>query len=351
MTVLDLERGEPIHFYDNCCFGTRDRLPLATDPLCPHLAVCSCANGKGLTLFDLRMPLPFDFVFDLHDNVIRDIVFLNQSWPFVSPHQCALATVSDDGTCKINTLDGRVLHCFDIGHVTNTLACSPGPFVMNEQSGFPSVMMLAGDQLSEYTPHSHSSQSNKFTLDSPPVQLPPSVQNLSRSSYASSSLYTSLQNMTNHININLNLHLQPFQSRAFHSNLSSAQSSMMNSPTLASFEPHRPRYPFASNLQPVSCNNCVTKSILLGASMTKMKYTSNGGMLYAACDNFTVKKIRRYPNEHRIVGTVLTHKSDICDLDISPFDEFLVTASKDKTVGVMYLGPPNHGWTSYCQLT
>lgn len=29
----------------------------------------------------------------------------------------------------------------------------------------------------------------------------------------------------------------------------------------------------------------------------------------------------------------------------------LVTASKDKTVGILKLGAPNHGWTEYSELT
>lgn len=66
LTVLDVERGEQIVCYDNCAFNGRDnKVPLAADPYCPHFAVCSCVNGKGLTLFDLRMPLPLDFVFDV----------------------------------------------------------------------------------------------------------------------------------------------------------------------------------------------------------------------------------------------------------------------------------------------
>lgn len=65
LAVVDVERGEQILCYDNCAFSGRDRVPLAADPICPHLAVCSCINGKGLTLFDLRMPLPLDFVFDV----------------------------------------------------------------------------------------------------------------------------------------------------------------------------------------------------------------------------------------------------------------------------------------------
>lgn len=362
LTVLDLERGDPIHSYDNCCFGTRDRLPLATDPFIPHLAVSSSVDGKGLTIYDFRMPLPLDMMSEVHRDVIRDIIYLNQSWPFVPPHQSALATVSDHGTCRIISLDGRTLHCFDIGHVTNTIACSPGPFTKDLSTKFPSVMMLGGDQLSEYTPHlhtdhNHQSSTNKFTMQPPSVQMPtplPSTFARQSTSYMSPSLYTSLQNMNHHIHLNLNLNLHPFQPRGFHSNMNAHSSLAPGSPSsLASFESHRPRYSVSLHppVSPVSCDDCVSKTLLLGDNMTKMKYTSNGAMLYAACDNHSVAKIRRYPNEHRIVGNVVTHESNIYDLDISSYDEFLVTASRDNTVGVLYLGPPNHGWTSYCELT
>ena len=44
-------------------YNGRDRTALAvsceTDP---NLAVCSCVNGKGLVIFDLRRPLPIEFV-------------------------------------------------------------------------------------------------------------------------------------------------------------------------------------------------------------------------------------------------------------------------------------------------
>jgi hypothetical protein len=65
LSVLDVETGQQLMCYDNCAFNGRERAALATDPICPHLAVCSCVNGKGLTLFDLRMPLPLDFIFDV----------------------------------------------------------------------------------------------------------------------------------------------------------------------------------------------------------------------------------------------------------------------------------------------
>lgn len=121
LAVIDVERGEQVMSYDNCkgfffsfsfpfsiqfynyknivhfhftgAFNGRDRAGLAADPVCPNMAVCSCVNGKvglkfvfsleyffsflfpsnnrcilfiqGLTLFDLRMPLPLDFVYDV----------------------------------------------------------------------------------------------------------------------------------------------------------------------------------------------------------------------------------------------------------------------------------------------
>lgn len=65
LAVVDVERGEQLVAYDNCTFSGRDRTGLAADPNCPHMAVSVCVNGKGLTLLDLRMPLPLDFVYDV----------------------------------------------------------------------------------------------------------------------------------------------------------------------------------------------------------------------------------------------------------------------------------------------
>jgi hypothetical protein len=63
--VVDVERGEQLLAYDNCAFSGRDRTGLAADPVCPNMAVSVAVNGKGLTLLDLRMPLPLDFVYDV----------------------------------------------------------------------------------------------------------------------------------------------------------------------------------------------------------------------------------------------------------------------------------------------
>jgi hypothetical protein len=83
----------------------------------------------------------------------------------------------------------------------------------------------------------------------------------------------------------------------------------------------------------------------------KLRYTSNGSLLYAACDGGKIRRYRRYPRHHQYVGDVFSHKADVYDMDISPYDEFLVTASRDKLVGVLCLGPPNHGWTGCYELT
>lgn len=57
--------GQPIVAYDNCSHSGRDRTGIAADPLCPNMAVTVTVNGRGLTLIDLRMPLPLDFIYDV----------------------------------------------------------------------------------------------------------------------------------------------------------------------------------------------------------------------------------------------------------------------------------------------
>ena len=67
LSVLDVERGHLVSSYENCAYNGRDRAALAVDPASPHMAVCAYVNGKGLTMFDLRMPLPLNFFFDVSD--------------------------------------------------------------------------------------------------------------------------------------------------------------------------------------------------------------------------------------------------------------------------------------------
>ncbi|XP_046408299.1 uncharacterized protein LOC124172844 [Ischnura elegans] len=254
LAVVDVERGEQLLAYDNCAFSGRDRTGLAADPACPNLAVSVAVNGKGFTLLDLRMPLPLDFVYDLHGSVIRDVAFLHPSWPWVrGPSRGALLTAGGDGTCKVSTLDGRVLHTFQAGHHVNTVCPTPEPFnATAKHDFFHSLIMSGGDVISAYVPDTGIQQQLKEHKDMP---------------------------------------------------------------------------------------------------VWKLRYTSNGSLLYSACEGGVLRRYRRYPDRHEYLGEVYAHRGDIQDLDISPYDEYVVTASRDRSVGVLRLGAPNHGWTEYCELT
>jgi len=86
-------------------------------------------------------------------------------------------------------------------------------------------------------------------------------------------------------------------------------------------------------------------------SVCKLKYTSTGSLLYSVGKGGVLRRYRRYPNYHEYLGEVFRHTSDIQDMDISSFDEYLITASKDGKVGLLRLGSPTHGYTAYCELT
>lgn len=284
VAVLDVERGEQIQCFESCVYNGRDmRIPIETDPICPHLAVCAYINGRGLSLFDLRMPLPLDYVNDLHSTYIRDITFLSPSWPFVKTGQCGLVSLSVDGVCKVTTLDGRALHCFEVGHPSNCLAVTPETY---ESSGHPnsfsSLMMIGGEGLSRYRPD----QAIIERIEGPLKDLKDV--------------------------------------------LASASSSSL----------------------PPSPSSCAPSPSFPISHIRKLKYTSNGSLLYSVTDSGSVKRYRRYPDgSHKLLGEVFSHRGDVYDLDISPYDEFLVTASKDRHVGILCLGSPNHGWTGFCELT
>lgn len=75
LAVVDVERGEQLLAYENCAYNAsgKDRVGVATDPVCPSLAVCVSVNGKGLTLLDLRMPLPLEFFYEVSRSLARNI--------------------------------------------------------------------------------------------------------------------------------------------------------------------------------------------------------------------------------------------------------------------------------------
>ncbi|CAB3368969.1 uncharacterized protein LOC135934438 [Cloeon dipterum] len=252
VAVVDVERGDQLLSYDNCAFNGRDRTGLATDPVCPNMAVSVAVNGKGLTLLDLRMPLPLDFLYDLHSSVIRDVTFLDSSWPWARGHQSVLLSASGDGTCKVSTFDGRVLHSFEVNHHVNTICPSPETYNDESDDGFNSVIMTGGDIVSTYLPDFGVREKLKDNRETP---------------------------------------------------------------------------------------------------IWKLRYTSNGGLLYSVGDDGVLRRYRRFPNHHKYLGPVFKHRQDAQDLDISQYDEYLVTGSKDRSVGILRLGAPSHGCTEYYEVT
>lgn len=62
--------------------------------------------------------------------------------------------------------------------------------------------------------------------------------------------------------------------------------------------------------------------IMLSACLNR--YTSQGSLLYSACDGGVLRRYRRYPDHHQYLGEVYKHKGDIQDLDISPYDECIL---------------------------
>ena len=53
-------------FHSKGVYNGPDRTGLAVDAQTgPNIVACCCVNGRGLSMFDLRMPLPLDFIYDV----------------------------------------------------------------------------------------------------------------------------------------------------------------------------------------------------------------------------------------------------------------------------------------------
>lgn len=251
--MIDAERGELICSYDNCAYSGKDRAPLASDPQDPHMAICGCTNGKGLITFDLRKQQPAHFALNVHASLIRDIIYLDRSWPYGENTQGTVVSLSLDGVCKVRTVDDRVLDVFDVKHRSNCITATPDVYSISPQEGFESLMMIGGDCLSEYMPAPRGKESRL--------------------------------------------------------------------------------YPLGPNDKPIY----------------KLKYTSNGHLLYAISSGGLVRRFRRKDKKHLLLGEVYSHNDEVIDMDISPNDEYVVTASRDGNVGVLCLGAPSHGWTGFME--
>jgi len=251
MVMIDAEQGGQVLSYDNSAFNGRDRTGLAVDPTSPNIVACCCVNGKGITLFDLRMATPLDFLYDIHSGIIRDVMFLNDSWPWCRG-QTSLLTVASDGICKVSTLDGRTLHMYNVGQSLNCATPTPEMYGAGLDDGFTSCLMLGGEHIAAYVADAGIQEHLRHNRTAP---------------------------------------------------------------------------------------------------VWKLRYTAHGSLLYAACERGIVRRYRRWPDHHAYLGDLYQHKGDIQDMDISPYDEYLVTASKDRSVGVYKLGGPNHGASEYGELT
>lgn len=99
-----------------------------------------------ITLFYLLNPLKhmvfFALSIQLHGSIIRDIVFLHSSWPWLRGHTGSILTAGGDGTCKVSTIDGRGLHQFQANHQVNTICPTPEPFNQGAEDGFYSVFIV-----------------------------------------------------------------------------------------------------------------------------------------------------------------------------------------------------------------
>lgn len=252
--MIDAERGELVSSYDNCAYSGKDRAPLASDPRNPYLAICGCTNGKGLITFDLRKQQPAHFALNVHSSLIRDIIYLDESWPFGDINQGTVVSLSLDGVCKIRTIDDRELHAFDVKHRSNCVTATPSVYSLSSEEGFESIMMIGGDNLSSYFPGFLDQEDRLLT--------------------------------------------------------------------------------YGPSDRPIH----------------KLKYTSNGHLLYATSSGGQVRRYRRKGRTPQYLGEVYSHADEILDMDISPNDEYLVTASKDGCVGLLCLGTPSYGWTGFMQL-
>ena len=66
-----------MYFFSLGVYNGPDRTGLAVDIQAgPNIAACCCVNGRGLSIFDLRMPLPLDFIYDVSYSLAR-ITFLD----------------------------------------------------------------------------------------------------------------------------------------------------------------------------------------------------------------------------------------------------------------------------------
>lgn len=231
------------------------------------MAICSCTNGKGLITFDLRQQKPAHTALNVHSSVIKDIMYLDSSWPY-GERDGTVVSLGADGTCKIRTIDDRVLDVIVSKSAANCMAATHSNcflFVNGSyhnscgDGGLDSRIVIGGNDLIEY--------------------LPP------------------MKGRRGEITAN-RANCPPYYNESFY----------------------------------------------------KLKYTSSGHLLYSVSNGGRVTRYQRCSTFHDMLGVVYTHEEEILDMDISANDEYIVTASRNGTVGLLCLGAPSFGWTGYMEL-
>ena len=281
------------------------------------LVVCANVNAKGLNFFDTRVSKPVRALADIHESVIRDVSALHPSWVdgYGIRNVPTVITAAEDGMSKIVSFDGRVLQQFNL--LDRLYSVIPTPEVFDGSS----VLSGATPRTSVTVQPSGPSSSYHASGQPGPGVTPsnPTNRTLESSSPGVGSP---------HIQAGPASSVDPTQ---FRSALCFGGKSLM----ILDKEQNEVLERFGENGE---------------APLWKLRYSSNGKKLYAACDDGIVRRYLRLPSGHVYDGEVVQHADDIEDMDISINDEFLVTASQDKSVGIVKIGDPSHGCTGYGEL-
>eukprot|EP01135_Chromosphaera_perkinsii_P011835 Nk52_evm26s2506 gene=Nk52_evmTU26s2506 len=265
------------------------------------LLVCADCNGRGLNFFDMRVGRgPIRTMPNVHGGILRDVCSFHPSWvqlsltdgmePIARPNIPTVVTASEDGTCKILRIDGLVVQSFDINSSVFSVTVTP-------EMKHPMPLHLATD----------IEQRRAASQVSQPVR-----------SFAGQDHITAAYDASR------------FESAICFGGKKLGIISKARGCIEETFGEHE-SYP-----------------------VWKARYTSNGKRLYVADDQGVLRRYLRQtgPEGSRHVGDgiVYSHSDDIEDMAISVNDEYIATASQDRTVGLLKIGSPSHGCSDYGEL-
>lgn len=207
------------------------------------------------------MPLPFEFLCDLTKTEIVDICFLNGSWPFINQHP-GLATLTCDGVCKITTIDGKLLHSFEVNHKANSLTSTPEqykPVHSSSSSSFRSSILIGGEYLSSYSPESSSYDKVLSRLNYLPTSVNnPNLNNNTANNYVIQDYFSQIHN---------------FSANLSNSISSSALNTLPTTISTHSFPNHLTNTNLSNQLNNNRRNNLInTIDLNLPNSISKLKY-------------------------------------------------------------------------------